>query len=447
MGFQHYWAVGASNLYDDQPKAFYKAVLLVIAHLIRDKEDDPLFGLCTAGQKYLRQFLGIGHSTVERAIARLVTDGLITVKPHHVGRIRYNHYSINMEKINEARRPREEVRSSEGTPSDGAVQNDETSSRLDGTSSRSSTNPCEEAEALRCELLENKQVDKSTIAIADVADSSLCSDKTEEQDQEQQPNSRDSVPNPAGDLLGPGPSDIEESAKAEDPGSAPPFSREGEPARWLANYLWVYVVIRPEVEIPYAWETLWSLDFQDALNHGWTLEELEAIVQASQYGAARQFYLRAKSICYHENLERLHKIAEALGKKGLLQDFVCPTCKAFFPDFDLMVDHHFASHTPEIDPADAAEEEAEYAAEEADGSDMYYPWEPDPEQLFNPFEQEGESPDVIERDGAVILCCDDPDTVAYLESFEDEKRPVEIWSYVGEGVESLADTHLRANYV
>src|ERR1019366_7469665 len=164
----------------------------------------------------------------------------------------------------------------------------------------------------------------------------------------QQPNTRDSVPNPAGDFPGPGPSGIEESANAENPVSASPFSRRGDPARWLANHLWMYVSARPEVEIPYSWETYWSLDFQDALDRGWELEQLEAIVQASQYGAARPYYVRAKSICYDEYLK----------KNGLLQDVVFPKCKGFFPDIDLMVDHYWASHIPEIDPADAAEEEA-----------------------------------------------------------------------------------------
>jgi len=152
----------------------------------------------------------------------------------------------------------------------------------------------------------------------------------------------------------------------------------------------MYVSARPEVEIPYAWERYWSLDFQDALDRGWELEQLEAIVQASQYGAARQYYVRAKSICDDENLKRLEKIAEYLGTKGLLEDVVCPKCKAFFPDFDVMADHYWALHTPEIDPADAAEEEAMDLADElvsegyvAEHPDlrMFDPWGDVPKQL------------------------------------------------------------------
>jgi hypothetical protein len=156
----------------------------------------------------------------------------------------------------------------------------------------------------------------------------------------------------------------------------------------------MYLSVRPEVEIPYSWETYWSLDFQDALDRGWELEQLEAIVQASQYGAARPYYVRAKSICYDENLKRLEKIAEYLEKKGLLQDVVCPKCKGFFPDIDLMVDHYWASHIPEIDPADAAEEEAMDLADELvsegyvkEHPEMatYYPWADDDRQMFDPW--------------------------------------------------------------
>ena len=137
-----------------------------------------------------------------------------------------------------------------------------------------------------------------------------------------------------------------------------PFSRENDPAGWLANYLWMYLSVRPEVEIPYSWETYWSLDFQDALDRGWELEQLEAIVQASQYGAARQYYVRAKSICDDENLKRLEKIAEYLGKKDLLEHVICRKCNAYFSDIALMVDHFFVAHPLPVDPEDVAEEEA-----------------------------------------------------------------------------------------
>jgi hypothetical protein len=241
-------------------------------------------------------------------------------------------------------------------------------------------------------------VARSSIAIADLA-ASLRSEKPEQQPKEQQPNTGDSVPTPVGDLLGPGPSGTDESANEEDSSFASPFSRAGDPARWLANHLWMYLSVRPEVEIPYSWETYWSLDFQDALDRGWKPEQLEDIIRASQHGAARKYYVRAKSICSYESLERLYKIAEALNKKGLLRDEVCPKCKAFFPDADLVVEHYWASHQLEVDPADAAEEEAMWLAEELVSEGyitehpelrMFYPWGDEDDQAFSPWADEPE---------------------------------------------------------
>jgi hypothetical protein len=155
----------------------------------------------------------------------------------------------------------------------------------------------------------------------------------------------------------------------------------------------MYLSARPEVEIPYSWETWWSLDFQAALDRGWDPEQLEDIIRASQQGAARKYYVRAKSICSDESLERLYKIAEALNKRGLLRDEVCPKCKAFFPDTNLVVEHYWASHR-EIDPADAAEEAAMWLADElvsegyvAEHPDlrMYYPWSNEEDQVFSPW--------------------------------------------------------------
>jgi hypothetical protein len=236
-------------------------------------------------------------------------------------------------------------------------------------------------------------VERSSIAIADFA-ASLRSEKAGQQHQEQHPNTLDSVPNPAGELRSATPSDTQQSANAEGTSSASPFSRAGDPARWLANLLWMYVSARPEVEIPRAWEAWWSLDFQDALDRGWELEDLEAIIHATQYGAARKYYVRAKSICYDENLERLHKIAEALGKKGLCEPVLCRKCNGYFPDVNLMVKHFSTSHEPEIHPADAAEEEAMWLADElvsegyvAEHPEMatYYPWNDEDDQMFSPW--------------------------------------------------------------
>jgi hypothetical protein len=170
----------------------------------------------------------------------------------------------------------------------------------------------------------------------------------------------------------------------------------------------MYLSARPEVEIPYSWETWWSLDFQAALDRGWELEQLEDIIRASQHGAARKYYVRAKSICSDESLERLYKIAEALNKKGLLRDEVCPKCKAFFPNTDLVVEHYWASHQREIDPADAAEEEAIRLADQlvSEGyipehpeSRVFYPWDDEHDQMFSPWEDEPEQlPEMLEAE-------------------------------------------------
>ena len=248
-------------------------------------------------------------------------------------------------------------------------------------------------------------VERSSIAIA-VGAASLRSENTEQQ--EQQPNTQDSVPNPASDLGGPGPGGTEVTPNGKDPSSACPFSRRGAQSRWLANHLWMYESVRPEVEIPYSWETWWSLDFQAALDRGWELEQLEDIIRASQHGAARKYYVRAKSICQEESLERLHKIAVALRKLGPLEDIVCPKCKAFFPDYDLMMKHYRASHQREIDPADAAEEEAMWLADELVSEGylpehpelrMFYPWEDEDDQMFSPWANEPEQlPEILEAE-------------------------------------------------
>jgi hypothetical protein len=170
----------------------------------------------------------------------------------------------------------------------------------------------------------------------------------------------------------------------------------------------MYLSARPEVEIPYSWETWWSLDFQAALDRGWELEQLEDIIRASQHGAARKYYVRAKSICQEESLERLHKIAVALRKLGPLDDIFCPKCKAFFPDIDLMVEHYWASHQLEIDPADAAEEEAMWLADglvsegyipEHPELRMFYPWDDEDDQMFSPWADGPEQlPEMVEAE-------------------------------------------------
>jgi len=98
----------------------------------------------------------------------------------------------------------------------------------------------------------------------------------------------------------------------------------------------------------------------------------------------------------------------ALRKLGPLEDIVCPKCKAFFPDYDLMMKHYRASHQREIDPADAAEEEAMWLADELVSEGylpehpelrMFYPWEDEDDQMFSPWANEPEQlPEILEAE-------------------------------------------------
>jgi hypothetical protein len=347
-------------------------------------------GVAWPGQSRIAALAGCDYTTVARALKRLEAENLIThIGLHDSPRGPVKKFALNMKRILALGA----VGASPSVGGEGTVGG--APEKPINSHLRVGDTPMTQTETLHMggsgvSPDDLAAVSSSAIAIADVTDSSLRSDKTEEQDQAQQPNTRDSVPTPAGDL----PSGIEESADAEDPSSGSPFSRSGDPARWLANLLWMYLSARPEVEIPYSWETYWSLDFQDALDRGWELEQLEAIVQASQYGAARKYYVRAKSICYDESLKRLEKITEYLGNKGLLEPVICRKCNAYFPDIALMVDHFFAAHARPVDPADADEEDAMDLADElvsegyvAEHPEMatYYPWGDDDRQMFSPW--------------------------------------------------------------
>jgi DNA-binding Lrp family transcriptional regulator len=352
------------------------------------------------GQSRIAAFAGCDYTTVARALKRLQTLGVIThIGWHESPRGPVKKFALNMKRILAVGTVGEAPTvGGEGTV--GGAPDKPINSQL-----RVGDSPMTETESRHTggsgvSPDDLAAVRSSAIAIADVA-ASLRSEKTKEQHQEQQqhqeqlPNTRDSVPNPAGDL-GPGPSGMEESANAEDPASPSPFSRQGDPARWLANCLWMYVWARPDVEIPYSWERYWSLDFQEALDRGWELEQLEAIIQASQYGAARQYYVRAKSICDEENLKRLEKIAEYLRTKDLLGPVTCRKCNAFFPDISTMVGHFFVAHPRPVDPDDVAEEEAMDLADELVSEGyvpehpdlrMFYPWgdDDDDKDMFDPW--------------------------------------------------------------
>jgi len=368
-------------------------------------------GVAWPGQSRIAKDAGCDYSTVTHALKRLQEKGLIThTGSHYTPNGPTKEFTLSLERIlvlggEPTVGPAPGV-GAEGTV--GGAPEKPISSQLPAggtpitqTGTRSTVGSVVSPDRL-------PSVERSTIAIADLADS-LRSEKAEQQHQERGLSTGNPVPNhPAADIRGHEANGPDESANEEGNSSGSPFSRTGDPARWAANHLWMYLSARPEVEIPYSWETWWSLDFQAALDRGWKLEQLEDIIRASQQGAARKYYVRAKSICSDESLERLYKIAEALNKKNLLRDEVCPTCKAFFPNADLVVEHYWASHQRELDPADAAEEEAMWLAEELVSEGyvaehpelrMFYPWDDEDDQMFSPWADAPEPlPEMLEAD-------------------------------------------------
>jgi len=136
-------------------------------------------------------------------------------------------------------------------------------------------------------------------------------------------------------------------------------------AAYLANYLWMFLMTRPDVEIIRPWEKLWIQDFQSALDDGHTKEDIELAILCSQTGASKKYYIRAKSIC--DNLDLLIEKGHKLQERGVLREHECK-CRALFAMLEDLREHQETCETAQaIDPEDAAEEEAMYAAEDAIG--------------------------------------------------------------------------------
>ena len=93
-------------------------------------------------------------------------------------------------------------------------------------------------------------------------------------------------------------------------------SWETEPARRLANYLFCFLSVREDVEVPPGWEKFWTNDFQEALNSGRSLPDLKIAIRMSQFGKARKYYKRGASIV--RNLELLVNDGQKLQERGLL---------------------------------------------------------------------------------------------------------------------------------
>ena len=136
-------------------------------------------------------------------------------------------------------------------------------------------------------------------------------------------------------------------------------------AAYLANYLWMFLMTRPDVEIIRPWEKLWIQDFQSALDDGHAKEDIELAILCSQTGASKKYYIRAKSIC--DNLDLLIEKGQKLQERGVLREHECK-CRALFAMLGDLREHQETCETAQaIDPEDAAEEEAMYAAEDAVG--------------------------------------------------------------------------------
>jgi hypothetical protein len=159
------------------------------------------------------------------------------------------------------------------------------------------------------------------------------------------------------------------------------------PANYLATYLWSFLQHRPDVEVIRPWEKLWIADFDKALSDGYSKEDIELAILCSQAGKAREMYVRALSIC--NNLPLLIEKGRKLRDKGALREHECK-CHALFAMLEDLREHQETCESAlAIDPDDAAEEEAMYAAEDL----IDYGLAPDPLPDFDPFAdtREGEN--------------------------------------------------------
>ncbi|MFZ0685623.1 MAG: hypothetical protein WAM89_08755 [Terriglobales bacterium] len=158
-------------------------------------------------------------------------------------------------------------------------------------------------------------------------------------------------------------------------------------ATYLATYLWSFLQHRPDVEVIRPWEKFWIADFDKALSDGYSKEDIELAILCSQAGKAREMYVRALSIC--NNLDLLVEKGRKLRDRGVLQEHACK-CGALFAMLEDLTEHQETCETAlAIDPEDAAEEEAMYAAEDLIG----YGEVPDPLPDFDPFADTREGED------------------------------------------------------
>ena len=159
------------------------------------------------------------------------------------------------------------------------------------------------------------------------------------------------------------------------------------PANYLATYLWSFLQHRADVEVIRPWEKFWIADFDKALTDGYSKEDIELAILCSQAGAAKKYYKRGESIC--NNLDLLIEKGQKLRNKGVLREHECK-CHALLAMFEDLQEHQETCETAlAIDPEDAAEEEAMYAAEDLIGYGLAL----DPLPDFAPFSDTREGED------------------------------------------------------
>jgi len=428
MAWDEYYAVRSSNLYEH--KGLAKPLLSLIALLIIGEpkeneqgqqigERDPDAGYCTASQNYLAAQLGCSESDVLRWIRVFTEDGWLGVETYRnkLGHPRNKYFFpegvlkkiqdramarddegkfIREKNPNKARKSSYRHGATRVTSEQTKIASRHGATRPDGSELPRLVAPSGKpgsSEPLELVLSSSREVNQA-VAIAN-ADANVDDRQTETQTVGETPTTPvfdSGSRNKSVSVQASAYCSRSSPTPTHDSGALP--SREDEPACWLANYLFCFLSAREDVEVLPGWEKFWTEDFQGALDSGWSVEDLTLAVKASQVGRAREFYKRGASIV--ANLELLVELGQKLESKSLLCDSVCPQCHGLFIDVEALVEHQLDCGDKPVDPADAAEEEAMYAAEERasegsagnDDRQMYYPWPPDPidtQEMYSPW--------------------------------------------------------------
>ena len=348
-------------------------------------------GECWPSYKTLAKRAGLGYSTIQDSLKRLIGAGFVSVVGRHPIR-NTDQYTLilrlNLEKLQE--HVLASTTSGNRYQSEPGTMRRERGQHVPGTGKLVPGSTDE----LNMNSLDNS-LDALTIAIDEHS--------ATQEGQEQEPAGE----TPATPVLSSkcdsrceGESDWTNSGSGEPVSSNPapthdyvaPPCREVEPARWLANYLYCFLSVREDVEVLPGWEKFWTKDFQEALDSGWSVDDLHIAIRASQVGRAREFYKRGASIA--ANLELLAENGQTLESKDLLCQYECPKCHGLFIGVEALIEHQLRCYQKPVDPEDEAEEEAMWLADELvsegyvkEHPEMaeYYPWADDDRQMFDPW--------------------------------------------------------------